>query len=75
MKFLTFKWEYELEIMNEYLLESRSKKHKQILKKLENIDPVIKEAMLSLYYRKTQHVYAARFYEWRKIQLQKKGVS
>ena len=45
-----------------------------MLKKLDNITPEIKEAMLNLYYRKIQHIYAARFYEWRKVQLSKKGV-
>jgi hypothetical protein len=75
MKFLTFKWDYELEIMSEYCKESKLKKHKNLLKKLENITDEIKIAMLNLYYRKSQHLYAARFYEWRKFQLQKKGVS
>lgn len=74
MKFLKFKWDYELEIMYEFCKESKFKKHKNLLKKLESITDEIKFAMLNLYYRKSQHLYAARFYEWRKFQLQKKGV-
>mmetsp|Transcript_16636 Transcript_16636/g.14537 ORF Transcript_16636/g.14537 Transcript_16636/m.14537 type:complete len:128 (+) Transcript_16636:734-1117(+) len=30
--------------------------------------------MLDLYYRKSQHIYAAKFYEWRKVQLSKRGM-
>ena len=75
MKFLIFKWDYELETMIEYCRESKLKKHKALLRKLESIDPKIKEAMLNLHYRKSQHAYAARFYEWRKHHLNKQGVS
>jgi len=75
MKFLIFKWDYELENMIEYWKESKLRKHKMLLRKLQKIDPNIKKAMLDLYYRKTQHLYAAKFYEWRKHQLAKSGVS
>lgn len=75
IKFLTFKFDYELENMIDFCKEAKNKRYKILLKKLENINPEIKAAMMDLYYRKAQHIFAARFYEWRKIQLSKKGVS
>ena len=51
MRFLSFKWDYEMENMIEYWQESKSKKHKNLLRKLENITSQIKYAILDLYYR------------------------
>lgn len=60
--------------MIEYCQSSKVKKYRTLLKKLESIPPEIKTSMLDLYYRKVQHTYAAQFYEWRKYQLEKKGL-
>ncbi|CAI2359273.1 unnamed protein product [Moneuplotes crassus] len=74
MKLLLFKYELELENMIDYCNESKSKKSRALLRKLENIKPEVKQNMLELYYTKVRTLYAARFYEWRKFQLAKKDL-